>query len=141
MHSPLQGSKCISLRISFANRLALAVGSKTQHPSFYFKAKCSRSLALHQAAASSWSTKALLKGRRSMSWSTHFLMYSRNPARIPSLHVSAASRAPGVPSASVVSALSQGCVDLRSRSSRCGMQCDALSKMDLLKSQQRRSHA
>ena len=84
-----------------AGRLSLAVGSKTQDPSFNFRAGMFEVFGFASSSCLVLVHQALLEGSRSMSWPAHFLVYSRDPARIPALHVSAASRAPDVPSASV----------------------------------------
>ena len=84
-----------------ANMLALAVGSKTQHPSSEFRRGIFRVFGFASSSCLVLVHQALLEGSSSLSWPVHFRVYSRNPARIPALHVSAASRAPDVPSASV----------------------------------------
>ena len=82
---------------------------------------------------------ALLEGIKLRSCSAHLRVYLLKLARIPALHCSAASRSLGAPSASIccwtrvsTASVSHGCVDLRSRNTRLGMQCSAHSWIALL---------
>ena len=132
MHSSLQGIKTYFAAKFSANRLALAVGSKTQHPSFDFWGGMLEGVGIASSSCLVLVDQALLEGSRSLSWPIHFecirrthQLFQRCMSQRLLARLGCFSRQSALWPVSSVSALSYGCVDLRFRSSRCGMQCDA----------------